>query len=842
MTETVKIVTCLGFMLLPSSIVSGASLSANTWPCGIVPYKFASNPNSNLDGNQNPALGVYFQNAAEVWASVAGVQFVRLDNQSSVSSNYLQVSFIPQLTDRSGYSTSEVPHASIGFPNGGVHNAVLFVDDLLGTYKFINVHELGHVLGLVHEHQRSDRDTYITIDSSASNNSNYTEWGSVYSTPYDFGSIMHYPIGVPLIAGTQNPTIMLSTTGKALLTREGVVADQVGTYARLSTTGMDASGMAAIYPPQGTCEVSPSPAGATLNLSDIGATIAISATVQGQDRNPGTPITDFIWSSADTTVASVDNNGVVNAVGIGSTTITVGLAEMATITSSVTITVTSEPPPDRSGNWSWDPAANGGRGAWVWTGPMPPPPDNSGNWRWDPYRGAWVWIGPGSPPLGGGNPPPTGCWHWDPTTRSWIYDLCGGGTQPPPGSPIQIITSGDPNDKVGNAGVGSAQYLGSEQPLNYSIYFDNIPTATAAAQKVVVTDLLNSSLVDLTRVALGRITFVGNVITPPTTPLSAVGTYNTNVDLRPSQNLIVNIVAALNQTTGMLTWTYTSLDPSTMQPTTDPLAGFLPPGTEGSVSFSVTPKAAATGTQITNQATVVFDVNPSINTPVWLNTIDSTKPTSHVNALPTTQTATTFSVSWAGSDVGAGVQDYTIYSSVNGGTFTPWQTNTTATSGTFAGAVGQTYGFYSIARDLVGNVETSKATAEATTTISSAVPPTIQCTGCYFLINGLRATLAFNVSVIGSTSTFTYNYRTSTQTVQFISTTTSAIAMNGNTATFSGQGNLNGQSGYGFSVTAKDGGAAGSGLDTVSVSITGPNNYSFSAQGSIGGGDIIVHQ
>jgi hypothetical protein len=58
-----------------------------------------------------------------------------------------------------------------------------------------------------------------------------------------------------------------------------------------------------------------------------------------------------------------------------------------------------------------------------------------------------------------------------------------------------------------------------------------------------------------------------------------------------------------------------------------------------------------------------------------------------------------------GTDVGAGVQDYTVYVSDNGGPFTAWQTNTTATQANFTDALGHTYGFYSIARDLVGNIE-----------------------------------------------------------------------------------------------------------------------------------------
>jgi hypothetical protein len=231
-------------------------------------------------------------------------------------------------------------------------------------------------------------------------------------------------------------------------------------------------------------------------------------------------------------------------------------------------------------------------------------------------------------------------------------------------------------------------------------------------------------------------------------------------------------------------------------------------------------------------------VNPPINTPTWFNTIDNTKPTSHANPLSSTQTSPAFTASWAGSDVGAGVQDFTIYVSDNGGPYTAWLTNTTGTQATYNGVNGHTYGFYSIARDLVGNVENAKTTAEATTTVKV---PSVVCTGCYFLINGTRATLAFNVSVVGSGSTFTYNYRTSTQMVQFVSSTTSQIAVNGNTATFSGHGSLNGLFGYSFTVTAKDGGAVGSGLDTVFITITGPDSYSYTASGSIVGGDIVIH-
>ena len=107
---------------------------------------------------------------------------------------------------------------------------------------------------------------------------------------------------------------------------------------------------------------------------------------------------------------------------------------------------------------------------------------------------------------------------------------------------------------------------------------------------------------------------------------------------------------------------------------------------------------------------------------------------------------------------------------------------------------------------------------------------------------GVRATMAFNVAVAGSGSSFGLNFRSSTQALQFASSMISQISVNGNSATFSGQGTLNGQIGYNFTVTATDGGGAGSGLDKVSIAILGPNNFSYSAVAPMAGGDIVVHQ
>jgi hypothetical protein len=284
---------------------------------------------------------------------------------------------------------------------------------------------------------------------------------------------------------------------------------------------------------------------------------------------------------------------------------------------------------------------------------------------------------------------------------------------------LEPIGSFDPNDKIGVGNGGEAHFLSGRQPLQYSVRFENRRTATAPAREVLITDQLDMLKVDPGTVSLGPISFGRHTVTPPAGRIS----FTAEVDLRPAMNLIVRVIAGLNPATGLLSWRLTSLDPVTRNPPADPRLGFLPPNVnppegDGAVLFSVMPKVGfLTGSEIRNRASIVFDANAPIVTPEWLNTIDATAPVSRVLALSPTQTAPAFPVRWSAADQGAGVGTYTVFVSDNNGPFIVWQNQTRSTQATFPGANGHTYHFYSIARDLVGNVESEKTTAEATTTV-----------------------------------------------------------------------------------------------------------------------------
>ena len=260
--------------------------------------------------------------------------------------------------------------------------------------------------------------------------------------------------------------------------------------------------------------------------------------------------------------------------------------------------------------------------------------------------------------------------------------------------------------------------------LPYRIDFENDATATAPAQRVVVTDPLDPNI-DLSTFAFTGVGFGDNMITIP----AGSQHFQTTVSMTYNGltfNVLIEPRSASNSSTGLVTATFQSIEPATNLPPMV-LDGFLPPedGTGrglGYFSYTVMPKAGLpTGTQIRDVATVTFDDNPPITTDQVnendpsqgvdpakqdLNTIDAGAPTSSVTALPAFNPAS-FTVNWSGLDAagGSGIDSFEVYVSDNGGAFTLWQIDTTDTSATFTGVDGHTYGFYSAAFDNAGNAQ-----------------------------------------------------------------------------------------------------------------------------------------
>jgi RHS repeat-associated protein len=285
--------------------------------------------------------------------------------------------------------------------------------------------------------------------------------------------------------------------------------------------------------------------------------------------------------------------------------------------------------------------------------------------------------------------------------------------------------SSDPNGKI-TVGYGDQGFIPPDATITYAIYFENQPSATLPAQKVVVTDPLDSNL-DWSTVQVTQIGFNTVVLSVP----SGVQSYSAQGSVSTDPNP-VSVSASLDPNSGTLTWTMQSIDLTTGAIPQNPLAGFLPPDNssrqgEGYLVYTVKPKSGvANGTTIYNQASIVFDMNTAIQTNKVTNTIDSVYPSSNVDPLPVTTTTASFPVSWSGSDpTGAGIANYDIYVATDNGPYTSWLLHTTTTTATFSASFGHSYSFYSIATDNVGYrqqtpgpVQTTTVAAVTITTVS----------------------------------------------------------------------------------------------------------------------------
>ena len=121
---------------------------------------------------------------------------------------------------------------------------------------------------------------------------------------------------------------------------------------------------------------------------------------------------------------------------------------------------------------------------------------------------------------------------------------------------VEQRTSVDPNDIIGPAGFGPDQFLQADSSLFYTIRFENLATASAPAQEVVVTQTLDPDL-DFTTFEFLSFGIGGSVVNLPAGRTS----FSLRFDLRPDRNLLLDVIGDLNLETGVITWRFRSLDP-----------------------------------------------------------------------------------------------------------------------------------------------------------------------------------------------------------------------------------------------------------------------------------------
>ena len=289
-------------------------------------------------------------------------------------------------------------------------------------------------------------------------------------------------------------------------------------------------------------------------------------------------------------------------------------------------------------------------------------------------------------------------------------------------------TSVDPNVKYGPGNNGTGKHVNFLNNYGYTIFFENLPAATAPAAFVEVTDTIDMTRLDIKTFQTSGFGWGDSVVFTDANR----GDYSLLKDLQPGKPNKLRVDVRIDTMKGIVTWKFYTLDPLTLQLTDDPTQGFLPPninGVEGVgyVSFSIKAKpGVTTGTVINNKASIVFDQNAPIITPVWQHIVDTTKPQSQVAVLPAIVTTPNFVVNWSGSDAHAGIEQYAVYVSVNDSLFKQWKKFSTAVADTFRGEFNKTYKFFSVAVDRAGNYEDPPfdpyATPDAATTVQVALP------------------------------------------------------------------------------------------------------------------------
>ena len=315
---------------------------------------------------------------------------------------------------------------------------------------------------------------------------------------------------------------------------------------------------------------------------------------------------------------------------------------------------------------------------------------------------------------------------------------------------------GDPNELLGLAGYGAAAFLGVQAPWPYTIYFENESNATAFASQIAITNVLDPSL-DIRSFRISQIAFGDVSILVPTN--RTFFQVRVPAPAPNPTNVVVDVTVGVDVANNDIFCTLYAIDLNTGQLVTSAQEGVLPPNTtnnigQGYLVYSILPKGGvATGTVVTNQASIVFNNNDPIATNPTTNTVDALPPVSMVAALPSAQVATNFVVSWSGADDlgGSGVAGYDVYYRVNAG---PWQaflTGVTYTNTTFAAQPGNTYAFYSRAQDNVGNVEMASTTAEAVTFISTNTAPILGLVSNQLAKVGIPAVIPVTASNLSGT-------------------------------------------------------------------------------------------
>lgn len=304
----------------------------------------------------------------------------------------------------------------------------------------------------------------------------------------------------------------------------------------------------------------------------------------------------------------------------------------------------------------------------------------------------------------------------------------------------------DPNEIAGYiTESGSHAVSANREQLYYSIEFENDTAfATAKAHTVQVIDTLDGNVFDLSSFAATSFSIGEQVVT-----LNGERSFIRTVDMRPAINVLAQVQLEYDDTAGIARWTFRSLDPMTLQETTDPTLGFLPANYNGDgigqVDFLINRKQTLRDSAIIdNRAYIVFDNEAPIATSTWRNIMDITPPVSSIDSVVFTGGMAT--VTMSATDNLSGVWRYHVYAQEN----TMWQrvaSDVPADSVAMFVAETNTYtAFRTTAIDSAGNVEPLNGIVDDTVYF---VPLAVEAGAWYAISSPTHNTANGNETVAG---------------------------------------------------------------------------------------------
>jgi hypothetical protein len=178
-------------------------------------------------------------------------------------------------------------------------------------------------------------------------------------------------------------------------------------------------------------------------------------------------------------------------------------------------------------------------------------------------------------------------------------------------------------------------YLPADQPLPFTLNFQNDPQAGSSPSEVRIVTTLDSDL-DVTTFRLGAIK-VGDIEVH--VPANR-GLFQGDFDFVRSNGFVLRVSAGVDLATHTATWLLQAVDPLTGELIQDPDRGVLPPNNArgagaGYVTYTILPRAdVASGTVIEAQARLLFSNSAPSDSATLSYAIDSQSPTTQLTSTP----------------------------------------------------------------------------------------------------------------------------------------------------------------------------------------------------------------